>query len=40
MISDRPMTEEQWIEERTKTIEAKVSPVLPHIKDDTAKPLE
>ncbi len=40
IISDRPMTEEQWIEERTKTIEAKVSPALPNTKDDTAKPLE
>jgi hypothetical protein len=34
------MTEEQWIEERTKTIEAKVSQVLPNTEDDTAKPLE
>ena len=29
IISDRPMTEEQWIAERTKVIEAKASPVLP-----------
>ena len=29
IISDRPMTEQQWIEERTKLVEAKASPVVP-----------
>ena len=41
IISDRPMTEEQWITERTKVIEAKVSsPDVAPDQDDTAKPLE
>jgi hypothetical protein len=29
IISDRPMTEQQWIEERTKVIEANVTQELP-----------
>ena len=33
IISDRPMTEEQWIAERTKVIEAKpVTPALPQLR--------
>ena len=42
ILSDRPMTEEQWIAERTKVIEAKPvdSPVLAADTDDEAKPLE
>ena len=42
IISDKPMTEEQWIAERTKVIEAKpvASPVLPQDEDETAKPLD
>ena len=47
IISDRPMTEEQWIEERTKAaprqIEAQASDVSPAVTqdaDDAAKPLE
>jgi hypothetical protein len=45
IISDKPMTEEQWITERTKLIEAK--PVVPPLSDtgsdrqrDLAKQLE
>ena len=42
ILSDRPMTEEQWIAERTKVIEAKPvdSPVLAADTDHKAKPLE
>jgi hypothetical protein len=29
LISDRPLTEDEWIEQRTKVIEAKVTPALP-----------
>ena len=32
------MSEEQWIAERTKVIEAKASPVVSDTTDDTAKP--
>ena len=43
IISDRPMTEEQWIAERTKVIEHKANSGSPDVdpgEDDTAKPLE
>ena len=42
IISDRPMTEEQWIAERTKVIESKRvdSTVLAADAGDKAKPLE
>ena len=32
IISDRPMSEEQWIAERTKVIESKASPVVTEAK--------
>ena len=40
IISDRPMSEEQWIAERTKLIDAKAdaSPVLPTTEAETEKP--
>jgi hypothetical protein len=38
IISDRPMTEEQWIKERADR--AKVVPTLSNKLDDTDKPLE
>ena len=40
LISDRPLTEAEWIEQRTKVIEAKASPVVSDTTDDTAKPSE
>ena len=41
ILSNAPMTEDEWIEARTKTIEAKaVATELPWNTDDTAKPLE
>ena len=46
LISDRPMTEEEWIEQRTKVIEAQAtdSRALAEAdmkpQDDTAKPLD
>ena len=38
IISDRPMTEEQWIEERTKVIEHKASQEVPNTGQDAEKP--
>jgi hypothetical protein len=44
LISDRPLTEDEWIEQRTKVIEAKAesgaSPALLDTEHQTAKPLE
>ena len=40
IISDKPMTEAEWIEQRTKVIEAKASPVVSDTTDNTAKPLD
>jgi len=41
ILSDRPMSEDQWIAERTKVIEHdKLSPGLAHTSTDTDKPLE
>ena len=44
IIADRPLSEDEWIEQRTKVIEAKAesgaSPALPDTEDQTAKPLE
>jgi hypothetical protein len=34
LISDRPLTEDEWIEQRTKLIEAKVTPALPQTESD------
>jgi hypothetical protein len=38
IISDRPMTEQQWIEERTKVIEANVTQGLPQDTKSSDKP--
>ena len=43
IISDRPMTEEEWITaraDRAKTIESKASPQHTKDPDDTSKPLD
>ena len=41
IISDKPMSEDEWIEARTKTIESKVvATELSQDNDDTAKTLE
>jgi hypothetical protein len=43
LISDRPMTEEEWITaraDRAKTIESKASPQDTKDPDDTSKPLD
>ena len=44
IVSDRPMTEAEWIEQRTKVIEAKAdertSPQVTQDGDDQAKPLD
>ncbi len=40
IISDRPMSEEQWIEERTKLKTIDASPTLPDTSADPDKPLE
>lgn len=44
IIADRPLTEDEWIEQRTKLIDAKASgsdtAALPQDQDDTAKPLD
>jgi hypothetical protein len=41
IISDRPMSEDEWIEQRTKVIGAKVvAPAVPDSADETAKPLD
>ena len=47
LLSDRPLTEEQWIAERTKVIEgnaiegkANVTPDVTQDEDDTAKRLD
>ena len=37
LISDRPLTEDEWIEQRTKVIEAKVTPALSQ-ESDADKP--
>jgi hypothetical protein len=37
LISDRPLTEDEWIEQRTKVIEAKVTPALPQTESDADK---
>ena len=38
LISDRPLTEEQWIEERTKLTAKDVTPAVPQLEGDTGKP--
>ena len=35
ILSDTPMSEEQWIRERTKTIEAKATPALPNDSEES-----
>jgi hypothetical protein len=40
IVADRPLTEDEWIEQRTKLIDSKASPALPDTTDDTAKPLD
>ena len=37
LISDRPLTEDEWIEQRTKVIEAKVTQQLPEANHATEK---
>ena len=38
ILSNAPMTEDEWIEARTKTIEAKVTPTVPQASDGNEIP--